>query len=363
MRNAGWVAVLGSVGVVGLLAGCGTVSAGRATAPVTSVAAAQQTPQQRAVADAAKLLAAFVPPPQAVRTTREPVSLLSEAPTEPASGEIVTRIGWWQGPGQPATVLGWIKAHQPSGFSDASVGKAGRLAPGRAPVPIRSSPNLPLSFVDFTVPDVPGVLVDRTVIAAVVADGRDRTAIGVYAQVLWLPPRTAAELIPAAARLVTITPLSGSAPPAATDHQVTITDRGQLTRIAAVVNALPSQPSVELVECGPNPGPGMQLTFRATAGGPALAVVTAHQQLCPEVSLVIGGKRMPELDGANTLFQRVMAIAGFHWADFPAPARPHPPPARSSSADSGLTPVDGRTSGRRVAAPPVASCRGCLRPG
>jgi len=183
-----------------------------------------------------------------------------------------------------------------------------------------------LSFVDFTVPDVPGVLVDRTVIAAVVADGRDRTAIGVYAQVLWLPPRTAAELIPAAARLVTITPLSGSAPPAATDHQVTITDRGQLTRIAAVVNALPSQPSVELVECGPNPGPGMQLTFRATAGGPALAVVTAHQQLCPEVSLVIGGKRMPELDGANTLFQRVMAIAGFHWADFPAPGPTTPAP-------------------------------------
>ncbi len=328
MRNAGWVAVLGSVGVVGLLAGCGTVSAlqGEVAPAVPQSRRRSRTPQQRAVADAAKLLAAFVPPPQAVRTTREPVSLLSEAPTEPASGEIVTRIGWWQGPGQPATVLGWIKAHQPSGFSDASVGKAGRLAPGRAPVPIRSSPNLQLSFIDFSLPDVPGVLVSRSVIAAVAADGRGQTVIGVYGESSWLPARTAAELIPAAARLVTITPLSGSAAPAATDHQVTITDRGQLTRIAAVVNALPSQPPVGWMECGPFPGPGMQLTFRASAAGPALAVVTAYQELCPEVSLVIGGKQMPPLDGAETLFQRVMVIAGFHWTDFPAPGPTAPAP-------------------------------------
>jgi len=326
MRNAGWLAVLGGVGMVALLAGCGTVSAGPATAPVTSVAAAQQTPQQRAVADSASLLASFVPPPQAVRTTRAPVSLLAGAPTEPASANVVTRIGWWQVAGQPATVLEWIKAHQPSGFSDAGGGGVGRIVPGSAPAPIRPLPNRQVSFLDFTRPDVPGVLVDRTVIAAVVADGRDRTAIGVYAQVLWLPARTAASLIPAAARLVTITPLSGSAPPAATDHQVTITDRTQLTRIAAVVNALPSQLPALLMECGPNPGPGMQLTFRATAGGPALAVVIAHQQLCPVVSLVIGGKQMPELDGANTLFQRVMAIAGFHWADFPAPGPTTPAP-------------------------------------
>jgi hypothetical protein len=73
------------------------------------------------------------------------------------------------------------------------------------------------------------------------------------------------------------------------------------------------------MECGPFPGPGMQLTFRASAAGPALAVVTAHQELCPVVSLVIGGRQMPPLDGAETLFSRVMAIAGFHWTDFPAP--------------------------------------------
>jgi hypothetical protein len=59
MRNAGRLAVLGVVGAVALLAGCGTVSAGRPTAPATSVAAALETPQQRAVADAANLVASF----------------------------------------------------------------------------------------------------------------------------------------------------------------------------------------------------------------------------------------------------------------------------------------------------------------
>jgi hypothetical protein len=325
MRNAGWLAV---IGVVALLAGCGTVSAGRPATPVTGVAAAaRQTPQQRAVADAADLLASFVPPPDALRIGRAPVSLLAKAPTVPASANVVSRAGWWQVAGQPRTVLAWIRAHRPAGSTDVGGGGVGKVVPGSGPPLTPGLPNnLQLSYVDFALPDAPGVLIDRTVIAAVVAEGRDRTAIGVYAQVLWLPARTAASLIPAAARMVTITPLAGHAPPARTDHQVTITDPALVEKIAAVVNVLPSDPPADWTECGPFPGPGMQLTFRAAAGGPALAVVTAHQELCPLVSVVIGGKTAPQLDGAETLFQRVMTVAGFHWADFPAPGPTAPGP-------------------------------------
>jgi hypothetical protein len=329
MRNAGWLAV---VGVVAVLAGCGTVSAGRPAAPATGVAvAARQTPQQRAVADAASLLASFAPPPGALRIGRAPVSLLATAPTGPASGNVVSRAGWWQVAGQPRTVLAWIRAHRPAGSTDVGGGGDGKVVPGgSAPLTPGLPNNLQVSYVDFALPDAPGVLTDRTVIAAVVAEGRDRTAIGVYAEVLWLPARTAASLIPAAARMLTITPLAGHAPPASTDHQVTITDPALVEKIAAVVNGLPSQPPADWTECGPFPGPGMQLTFRAAAGGPALAVVTAHQELCPPVSVVIGGKTMPQLDGAETLFQRVMTVAGFHWADFPAPGPTAPGPVATT---------------------------------
>jgi hypothetical protein len=324
MRTRGLLAV---VGVVALLAGCGTVSAGGPDGIAARVVAgARETPQQRAAADAADLLASFIPPPHAVRLTRSPVSLLGRAPSEPLSANVVLRSGWWRVAGQPQGVLAWIKAHQPAGSSDSGGGGIGAVPPRGAPPLIPPLPGPQVSFIDFSLPDVPGVLVSRSVIAAVAADGRDQTVIGVYGESSWLPARTAAELIPAVARLVTITPLPGHAPPARTDHQVTITDPAQVARIAAVVNALPSQPPVGWMECGPFPGPGMQLTFRASAAGPALAVVTAHQELCPVVSLVIGGRQMPPLDGAETLFSRVMAIAGFHWTDFPAPGPTAPGP-------------------------------------
>jgi hypothetical protein len=324
MRNTGLLAV---AGVVVFLAGCGTVHAGRPAAPVTGAAAAARgTPQQQADADAASLLASFIPPPHAAAMTRSPVALLDQAPSEVVSANGVVRAGWWRVAGQPQAVLAWIRAHRPAGSSDTGGGGIGAAPPGGTLPPTPPYPSPQESFVDFSLPDVPGVLVDRTVIAAVAADGQDRTAIGVYAEVLWLPARTAAELIPAAARMVTITPLSGYAPPARSDHQVTITDPTQVARIAAVVNTLPSQLPVGWMECGPSPGPGMRLTFRAISTGPVLAEVTAHQELCPVVSLVIGGKTMPLLDGAETLFQRVMAIAGFHWNDFPAPGPTTPAP-------------------------------------
>ena len=335
MRTTRWVAlgVVSTAGVVVLLAGCGTVQAGQPALSDTGVAMATHraslSPAQQAAADAARMLASFTPPPGAVPVTKSPASLLTEPPSEVASADEVVREGWWVVPGQPATILAWMDAHRPAGSAgggdSGSIGRyvGGKPSPGRMP---KVDPVV--SYTEFDLPDVPGVLMARGVVAAVEADGHDRTAIGVYAEVMWLPTRTAASLVPADARIVTITALGGDVPAAADDHPVTITDPATVTRIAAVVNGLPVEPDLAFIECGPTNGPGMQLTFRATAGGPALAVVSSHQELCSLVSLVVGGQRMPELSGSETLFQRVMAIGGFHWNDFPAPddAPTTPPP-------------------------------------
>jgi hypothetical protein len=167
---------------------------------------------------------------------------------------------------------------------------------------------------------VPGVL-GRELVAAVAADGPGRVAIQVDAYVSWVPARTAAEAIPDGARVVTITsgtngPLSITAVP-----EVTVTDPARVAQIAAAVNALRIYP----VPTGgmwcdlAQEGPVMRLTFRASAGSRPLAVVTAYQELCQLVLVVIDGKTMPSLDNAQTLIQRVMAIAGFRWPGFPAP--------------------------------------------
>jgi hypothetical protein len=241
-----------------------------------------------------------------MRTARLHVPVLAQAPTEPLSPDLVIRTGWWRVAGQPQDVLAWIQAHKPAGFTDSGSGSGGTVS-------------TQMQYAEFSLPDVPGVLLNRVLIAAVAADGPAHTAIRVDAEVVWVPAKPAAERVPATARIVTVTPISGDVPPATADHQVTITDRALIARITAAVNALPVYPPADWMECGPGPGPGMRLTFRVAAAGPVLAVVTAYQELCPVVQVVTGGKRMPLLDGAETLFQRVMAIAGFRWADFPAP--------------------------------------------
>jgi hypothetical protein len=163
-------------------------------------------------------------------------------------------------------------------------------------------------YTDFALPAVPGVLQFRELVVSVAADGPGRTAIRIDAEVQWLPARPAAENIPASARVVTITPL-GFAPG---DHQVTVTDPARVARIATAVNALPLASS-RWLECLNGPGPGMQLTFRATASSRALAVVTAVGRGCPGVQIVVEGKPMPMLVGAAPLSQQVMTIAGFYW--------------------------------------------------
>jgi len=308
MRNAVWLAVLSAAT---MLAGCGTPHLGQPvqkTAPIAHAtdAGVHETLRQRAIADAGNILAAFIPPPHAVRTTRLPVSLLAQAPTEPLSPDVVIRTGWWRVAGQPGDVLAWIQAHKPPGFSRSGTGSGGTVTAS-------------MSYVEFSLPDVPGVLLNRALTVAVAAAGLDQTAIRVDGEDLWVPAKPAAEYIPGSAAVVTITPLAGEVSPAKADHQITITDRAQTARIAAVVNALPLYPVVDWIECGPGPEAGMRLTFRASAAGPVVAMVTAYQELCPLVQFVTGRKTMPPLDGAETLLQRVMAIAGFRWPDFPAP--------------------------------------------
>ena len=307
------------------LAGCGSQ---RAAVPATamagssaSVTAAAQTPAQQAAADAAALLAAFPVPPGAMRTAALPVPWLGASP-EPLTGpDVVTRTGWWRVPGQPATVLGWIRAHMPAGFSLELSGSAAGAHPRIVvepafPIGGRTQPSARMWFAQFTKPPVPNVLATRWLVVSVAANATGQTAIRVDSEVAWARTKPSAERIPAAATVVTIAPVLGSGPIPAADAPVTITDPAKVARIASVVNGLQMFPVGHMM-CPMIRGTGMRLTFRAAAAAPALAVVTASSTGCQTVAVTVSGRQYPMLAGALGMEQQVMTIAGVRWPGFP----------------------------------------------
>jgi hypothetical protein len=318
------------------LAGCGTAHGGQLTnastsAPGAANAPAAGSPRQRAVADAARIIASFPPPPGSARSARSPSPLL-DRPAEgpPVTPDVVTATRWWTAPGQPLAVLAWVAAHLPPGFTGGvrDYGPNGSFRPpyGGPPAQDRFAP---IWWNQFGLPPVPDVLAQRILLVAVVRDGADRIAIRVDAQVAWLPAKPSAERIPADATVVTVAPQVGFGVPARqrlADRPVTITDPAQVARIAAVVDGLPVYPPGTFF-CPADLGWGIKLTFRAGLNGPVVALVTGDESGCQAVSVVINGRRLLTLADGGSLESQVLKIAGARW---PYPVLPSVSPTQGA---------------------------------
>jgi hypothetical protein len=278
-----------------VLSGCGT----RSFAPHRGSAPAASSPGQRAAADAARIIASFPRPPGAVRTG--PIASLTQPGERPATPDLATVTQWWRVPGRPPSVLAWIRAHLPSGFTPDVTGTGNG------------------QWTDvFALPAVPDVLTQRELVVLAVPDG-GQTAIRADAQVVWLPARPAAERIPSDARVVTVTPVFGFYPDPRyerLDRAFTVTDPAKVARIAAVIDGLARFPAGTF-SCPADFGGLMRLTFFARPGGPVLARVAAQYGGCGSVSVRIGSRDMPALsaypDSGPPLQQQVLAIAGVSW--------------------------------------------------
>jgi hypothetical protein len=304
-----------------VLAGCGIQHAGApGAAPTRSPGPAAGSPRERAVADAARIIASFPPPPGAIPSGRTTSPLLRRPAEGPAATpDVVTATRWWTAPGQPAAVLAWIRTHIPAGFSLGGYGSGGYTPPG-AVTPGRDTVQYPdLWFDQFSLPVVASVLTQRWLVVTVARLGPAQTAIRADAQVVWLPARPAAERIPPDARVVTVTPVFGLQPDKKLeplDPAFTVTSPAKVAAIAAVIDGLALFPPGTF-SCPADFGAQMRLTFRTAPGGPVVARVTAEYDGCGIVSLSIGGHSMPALSDYSSsgasLQQRVLAIAGVRW--------------------------------------------------
>jgi len=165
----------------------------------------------------------------------------------------------------------------------------------------------------FSLAPVPGVLTARDLVVEVTGVGNGQTAIRVDAQVSWQPPRPGPERVPAAARLVTITPLPRLDPRARRPPApVTITSPPAVRRIAALVDSLPLSTIGPDASCPAAFGGGIRLTFRAQASGAPLAVAQGPAP-CGTVQFSAGGTRQPALQITDSFIPHILTLAGLHW--------------------------------------------------
>jgi hypothetical protein len=296
-----------AVSAVVVLAACGTQSAATGSATTTGAssttgastgARGAQTPKQRAEAEAAALLKAFVPPPGATRLTGPPNlpgGVLKTPSSFLVSAYEARGLMFWEAPGAPQAVLAWEVAHVAKRFTlgDAS---GGRFHWDRM----------------FQLPAIPGVINGRDMVVEVASMGNGKTGIRVDSEVAWQPARLASTMVPPTAKVVTISRgRDYSQHPKPAPAPVTITNPTVVRELAALINALPISPLDDAaVSCPPGIATSLELTFRAKAGGRPLAQVQTDQA-CGMTDLTMPGKRLLGLN--NPSDQRILALAGLHW--------------------------------------------------
>ena len=276
------------------VAGC--AAAHTTTRPVTAASrtAASPTARERAVAEAAAILRAFVVPPGGRRPAKA-LDVLKVPSSTLVSTALVDDVSFWQAPGQPQAVLAWEQAHLPRRFTPEDAG----FGP-------------PSWDRTFSLSPIPGVLNARDLVVEVASAGNGQTAIRVDAQVSWQPPRPAAERVPSGVRVVRIAQLPSldphaSRPPA----PVTITDLVGVRRLAALVDSLELS-TIGPAPCPMPPGGGLLLTFLARAGGPPLAVAQGPAA-CGTVQFSVGGTQQPALQITDLFIPQVLKLTGLNW--------------------------------------------------
>ena len=191
-------------------------------------AATALPPEQRAEADAAAILAAFVVPPGARKLPGVPQgqAIVLKYIADSGSPNRIDRAGFWQVKGDPQQVLAWTASHV--GRSHTDGGLITNLPTPGQPETVWER--------DYALPPVPAVEDTRELTVEVADAGNGQTAIRVDAQVTWLPAREASETVPAAATAVvmSVTPdgnLNAPPPP------VTVTSAETVRRVTAMVNS------------------------------------------------------------------------------------------------------------------------------
>jgi hypothetical protein len=271
------------------LAGCAvahppaTAASHAVAATAHPAAAAALPPRQRAEADAAAILAAFVVPPGARKLPGVPQgqAIVLKYIADSGSPNRIDKAGFWQVKGDPQQVLAWTASHVGRSHTDGGV------------ITNLPTPGQPETVWerDYILPPVPAVEDTRELTVHVADAGNGQTAIRVDAQVTWLPARQASEIVPAAATAITLSVIPNGNLNKKPPQPVTITSPAAVHRITAMVNSLPVFPPGPR-ECGFNQGTELVLTFLAAPQGRVRATALVQTGYCEEVFFTVGTSKI-----------------------------------------------------------------------
>lgn len=288
------------------------IAAATAIAIATVTAAAAATPRttasanrQAAVRDARSLLSRLELPLGATRLSGQPRAdsgTLAGPPSEPATPDVVDVHTWWQVSGRPNAVLAFIAAHPPAG---------GRLTTSGT----FQGPGYAGADEGFSWPALGGVLETRSLLVTVTQLPDGSTGLRADAQDVWLIPRSAGELVPAGVHVVDVTRAATGQPPTLS---LTVTDAAKVHKIVTLIDRLPiAQPGAWSCPALSDQGQFVTFTFRASAGGPALAQAsqaawaTEPTTPCDPMSFAVRGRgQTPLLGGAAVVHEvgRLLAV-------------------------------------------------------
>lgn len=168
----------------------------------------------------------------------------------------------------------------------------------------------------FSVPGSPGTLAIQ-----VVRLPSGSTALRADAQVVWISPRPASEMIPSGARLLRIAvhapnphyrEISESESNSLLERlPETVTSVPQIDEIVALLNELEvAQPGLRLCPLARATDNNVELSFYTSAAAAPLAVADILLEGCGGVSLTIGGVPQPSLEGGSELISPIGGILG-----------------------------------------------------
>ncbi|HET6190576.1 MAG TPA: hypothetical protein VFE59_26690 [Trebonia sp.] len=274
------------------LAGCAvahspaTAASHTATTTAHPAAATAQSPKQRAEADAAAILAAFVVPPGAQKLPGPPTgraSQMKDITGSSASPSWIDKPGFWQVKGDPRQVLAWTAGHVGRSHTDGGL---------TTNLPVQGRPETVWER-DYVLPPVPGVEDTRELSVEVADAGGGQAAIRVDAQVTWLPARQASQMVPATATAIEMSVISDPNLNKKPPQSATVTSPTAVRRITAIVNALPVFPPGQR-ECGLGRGEveALVLTFLSAPHGTVLATAYISTEGCQPTLLAVGSQKI-----------------------------------------------------------------------